>query len=522
MDEVNRSKAATEKQNKHLTNSLNDINKKVDSMNLSLSDMELSKRKLEAENADLLHQLHELQIGANMLNTANQNLRGALDEQNQVCADEGRGRSSLLSKYRNLEHEFESLRNQLEDEMVSRESVHRKTEAAVEEVAAWRRRWEASTSRAEELDTAKLRLQARLAEAEATMETLQGKLQQLETGRARAGESVAEMATNLDRAQTLNTALEKKAKQFDIVVGEWKHKVEDLALELDGAQKDTRNTATELFRVKTGYEEAVLQLDGVRTENKKLSAEIRDLMEQITDGGRSIHEIDKVRKRLESEIVELESALTDAEAALEQEEGRVARLQQEVAGVRQEIERRLADKEEEFQGSRKQMARALESLQGVLEVEAKSKAEVMRTRKKLDADVKDLETSLEHATAAGRESQRSIASLVAGLKALAARTEAEAAARAELQDQLLAAERRVCAHRSCVEEARALLDQTDRARRQLEAELADTQETLGEQSCTNQALGAAVRRGNTEVAGLSVSVCIFHDLTDVNKQHTSE
>ena len=121
VDEVNRSKAATEKQNKHLTNSLNDINKKVDSMNLSLSDMELSKRKLEAENADLLHQLHELQIGANMLNTANQNLREALDEQNQVCADEGRGRSSLLSKYRNLEHEFESLRHQLEDEMVSKE-----------------------------------------------------------------------------------------------------------------------------------------------------------------------------------------------------------------------------------------------------------------------------------------------------------------------------------------------------------------------------------------------------------------
>ena len=72
----------------------------------------------------------------------------------------------MLSKYRNLEHEFESLRNQLEDEMVSKESVRRKTEAAAEEVAAGRRRFEASTSRAEELDTAKLRLQARLAEAD--------------------------------------------------------------------------------------------------------------------------------------------------------------------------------------------------------------------------------------------------------------------------------------------------------------------------------------------------------------------
>ena len=39
---------------------------------------------------------------------------------------------------------------------------------------------------------------------------------------------------------------EKKAKQFDQVVGEWKYKVDHLALELDAAQKDTRKPIYEM------------------------------------------------------------------------------------------------------------------------------------------------------------------------------------------------------------------------------------------------------------------------------------
>ena len=51
-------------------------------------------------------------------------------------------------------------------------------------------------------------------------------------------------------------------------------------MDLDSAQKETRNASSELFRVKSAYEEAVLQLDEVRRENKNLSNEIKDIMDQ--------------------------------------------------------------------------------------------------------------------------------------------------------------------------------------------------------------------------------------------------
>ena len=70
-------------------------------------------------------------------------------------------------------------------------------------------------------------------------------------------------------------------------------------MDLDSAQKETRNASSELFRVKSAYEEAVLQLDEVRRENKNLSNEIKDIMDQIREGARSIHEIDNICKPLD-------------------------------------------------------------------------------------------------------------------------------------------------------------------------------------------------------------------------------
>merc|ERR1711997_946351 len=134
-----------------------------------------------------------------------------------------------------------------------------------------------------------------------------------EKSKQKIQQDIDEMSAQADQAHILNNSMEKKAKQFDKIVGEWKHKVDSLSMDLDVAQKDCRNASSELFRVKIAYEESILQLDEVRKENKSLSNEIKDIMDQISEGGRSIHEIDKIRKRLEAEKMELEAALSEAE-----------------------------------------------------------------------------------------------------------------------------------------------------------------------------------------------------------------
>ena len=50
---------------RNLNNTLNELSKKVEECNLNLRDMEQFKRRLTAENSDLLRQLQELENNAN-------------------------------------------------------------------------------------------------------------------------------------------------------------------------------------------------------------------------------------------------------------------------------------------------------------------------------------------------------------------------------------------------------------------------------------------------------------------------
>ena len=106
-------------------------------------------------------------------------------------------------------------------------------------------------------------------------------------------------------------------------------------------------------------------------------------MDQISEGGRSIHDIDRICKRLDAEKMELEAALSEAEGALEQEENKVLRAQLELNQLKQEIERRMSEKDEEFAATKKNMSKAIESMQSAVETESKGKAEAMRMKKKL-------------------------------------------------------------------------------------------------------------------------------------------
>jgi len=509
-DEVSRSKASAEKSYKNLVGNLNDVNKKVEESGLTLSDMEGSKRRLAAENADLLRQLQELENTANLLIKIKTALVNDLEEMKRVCDDVGRDRVALLAKYRNLEHEADGLKDNLDEETCQRESLARQLSKALDDSDMWRKKYEIDgLAKAEELEMVKLKLQARLSEAQATIQQQNAKLSQIDKAKERTTVEMNEMVVMLDQAQIMQAAMEKKAKQFDILVGEYKQKVDGLSMDLDLSQNETRNISAELFKVKNAYDEAMAQLEEVRRENKNLSIEIQDIMNQITEGGRSIHELDKVRKRLEAEKLELEAALAEAEGALEQEENKVLRCQLELTAVKQEIEQKLAAKDDEFLSTKKNFTKALEGLQMALESESKAKTEALRMKKRLESDVLDLTTGLEHANAANAESQRNIKSLQNKLRDVQALYEEEAQAKSIAQDNLIAADRRCNANQNALEEARTLLEQVDRNRRNIENDLADTNESLSDLTCTNQALNGAKAKCEQEFSSLS------HDLDEM-------
>merc|ERR1712064_145467 len=90
-----------------------------------------------------------------------------------IADDESKERGFILGKFRNLEHEVDLMREQLEEEGQSKADALRMLSKSVGEAQMLRQKYEKDgLARAEELESAKLKLQSRLAEAEGPVQNL--------------------------------------------------------------------------------------------------------------------------------------------------------------------------------------------------------------------------------------------------------------------------------------------------------------------------------------------------------------
>ncbi|XP_076340345.1 myosin heavy chain, muscle-like isoform X2 [Tachypleus tridentatus] len=507
LDHVNKEKANTEKNSKQIEVQLQDAQYKLEEANRSMGDFESNKKKLSTECADLQRQLEEAESQINQLSKLKMSLQTQLEESKRTADEESRERAAALGKCRNIEHELDGLREQLEEEQEAKNDLHRQLSKANAEVQQWRNKFESEgLARVEELEDAKHKLQAKLQEAEEHIQQISAKCGGLEKAKSRLQGEIEDMAIEVERANSLAATLEKKQKSFDKTVAEWKQKVDDLSGELDASQRECRDYSTELFRMKTSYEEGQEQYEAVKRENKNLQDEIKDLVDQLGEGGRNVHELEKSRKRLEMEKEELQAALEEAEAALEQEENKVLRAQLELSQVRQEIDRRIQDKEEEFENTRKNHQRAIDSMQASLEAESRGKAEALRMKKKLESDINELEIALDHANKANADAQKNIKRYQQQIKELQQAVEEEQRGRDEAREQYAMAERRSHALQGELEESRQLLEQADRGRRSAETELADAHEQMNELSANSASLSMAKKKLEGEMQALQADL----------------
>merc|ERR1712027_251898 len=347
---------------------MGESNQKLDELARALNESDSTKKKLQVESQDLTRQIEETENSIAALQKNKISLTTQLEDTKRLGDGEARDRATLLTKFKNLTTEAENLRMRIDEESDKKNDALKALSKAQSEIQLWKSKYEVEAlGRIDELEGGKQKLASRVVEAEEVIENLNAKIASSEKSKSRMEAEYEELSVEYERTHAAAMITEKRGRNFDKVVGEWKAKADDLMAELDACNSECRNFNAERFRIKAALDESSEQLDIVRRENKNLADEVKDLLDQLGDGGRSIHELDKQRRRLEVEKEELQAALEEAEGALEAEENKVLRAQLELGQVKQEIDRRIAEKEEEFNNTRKNHGRAMESLQASLE-----------------------------------------------------------------------------------------------------------------------------------------------------------
>merc|ERR1719204_1844312 len=212
--------------------------------------------------------------------------------------------------YKMMSTDLENLREKLENEAMRKSDALKALSKSQAETQLWKSRFETEgMGRIEELEGARNKLQAKIVENEELVDILTTKVANAEKSKSRQAADLDDLSMEYERVHAAALITEKRAKNFDKVLGEWQSKAADLAAEIGASQDEGRNYSSELFRLKAAQQEATEQLDVVKRENKNLADEIKDLLDQLGEGGRSIHALDNQRRMLETEKEELQGAL---------------------------------------------------------------------------------------------------------------------------------------------------------------------------------------------------------------------
>merc|ERR1711962_721096 len=291
---------------------------------------------------------------------------------------------------------------------------------------------------------------------------------------------------------------DKKQRNFDKDMAAQVSKYEEVNAELEAAQKSFRDLSADQYKLKQSYDESQDAYAALKKEWKNLKDENGELADQLTTGGKSLYEVGKAKKKAEADYEEMKSALEEAEGALELEESRVLRLQLELAAAKADVDKKLAEKDEEFDSTRKNHARALESMQATLDVEVKARSDAYKAKKGLEAANADLELQYDVLSKNFADAGKNYKKLQASYKDLQDENDAAGVAYSELKDQFAANERKYGLLFADYEEIKGTLDANDRTRKAAADELANLTDAYQTLTAQNAALSSAKRKLESE------------------------
>merc|ERR1712029_588958 len=225
LDESMRERAMYERNGKLTQGLIVEAHQKLDELARALNEADSSRKKLQVENQDLTRQIEETEAAIAALGKNKISLTTQLEDTKRMGDAEARDRASLLSKFKSLNTELESLKDRIDEENEKKSDALKGLSKAQAEVQLWRSKYETEgLGRVDELEGSKAKIMARLAEAEETVESLNQKVASTEKTKHRLETDLEDLQLEYERVHAAAIITEKRAKNFDKVVGEWKAK----------------------------------------------------------------------------------------------------------------------------------------------------------------------------------------------------------------------------------------------------------------------------------------------------------
>ncbi|XP_049926284.1 myosin heavy chain, fast skeletal muscle-like [Epinephelus moara] len=525
-----------------LTKAKTKLEQQVDDLEGSLEqekklrmDLERAKRKLEGDLKLAQESIMDLE---NDKQQSDEKIKKKDFETSQLLSkieDEQTLGAQLQKKIKELQARIEELEEEIEAERAARAKVEKQradlsreleeiSERLEEAGGATAAQIEMSKKREAEFQKLRRDLEESTLQHEATAASL----------RKKQADSVAELGEQIDNLQRVKQKLEKEKSEYKMEIDDLSSNMENVAKAKGNLEKMCRTLEDQLSELKAKNDENVRQLNDVNaqrarlhTENGEFARQLEEkeaLVSQLTRGKQAFtQQIEELKRHVEEEVKaknalahSVQSSRHDCDLLREQyeeEQEAKAELQRgmskansEVAQWRSKYETDAIQRTEELEEAKKKLAQRLQDAEESIEAVNSKCASLEKTKQRLQGEVEDLMIDVERANALAAnldKKQRNFDKVLAEWKQKYEEGQAELEG-AQKEARSLSTE--MFKMKNSYEEALDHLETMKRENKNLQQEISDLTEQIGESGKSIHELEKAKKTVETEKSEIQTAL----------------
>ncbi|XP_049417744.1 myosin heavy chain, fast skeletal muscle-like isoform X1 [Epinephelus fuscoguttatus] len=525
-----------------LTKAKTKLEQQVDDLEGSLEqekklrmDLERAKRKLEGDLKLAQESIMDLE---NDKQQSDEKIKKKDFETSQLLSkieDEQSLGAQLQKKIKELQARIEELEEEIEAERAARAKVEKQradlsreleeiSERLEEAGGATAAQIEMSKKREAEFQKLRRDLEESTLQHEATAAAL----------RKKQADSVAELGEQIDNLQRVKQKLEKEKSEYKMEIDDLSSNMENVAKAKGNLEKMCRTLEDQLSELKAKNDENVRQLNDVNTQRARLQTENGEfarqveekeaLVSQLTRGKQAFtQQIEELKRHVEEEVKAknalahaVQSARHDCDLLREQyeeEQEAKAELQRgmskansEVAQWRSKYETDAIQRTEELEEAKKKLAQRLQDAEESIEAVNSKCASLEKTKQRLQGEVEDLMIDVERANALAAnldKKQRNFDKVLAEWKQKYEEGQAELEG---AQKEARSLNTEMFKLKNSYEEALDHLETMKRENKNLQQEISDLTEQIGESGKSIHELEKAKKTVETEKSEIQTAL----------------
>ncbi|XP_021938647.1 myosin heavy chain, non-muscle isoform X2 [Zootermopsis nevadensis] len=462
-------------------------------------EMDRSKRKVETEVSDLKEQLNERRLQVEELQLQLGKREEELTQALMKIDEEGAGKAQSQKALRELESQLTEIQEDLEAEKIARSKAEKQKRDLNEELEALKNelldsldttaaQQELRTKREQELATLKKSLEEDAATHETSIAEMRHKYSQdlalineqmesikkaklgLEKVKSQLEAENADLTTELRSVGANRQECERRRKQAESQLVELQSKV----VEFERSRTDLSDRFTKLQQeseaITAQLEQAELRTSAATKSAATMESQLSEAQAQLEEETRQKLALSSRLRQIESEKEALQEQVEEEEEAKKNLEKQIFAMSQNLADAKKRIEEE-AEQVNQLEEIKKKLAKDIEALQRQVEELQAANDKLDKSKKKLQAELEDSNIDLEAQRAKVLElekKQRNFDKVLAEEKAVAEQIAQERdAAEREAREK----ETRVLSLTREIDEMNDKVEELERGRRQLQAEL---------------------------------------------------